>query len=259
MIVDNAGVKLHVDIDGADQGAPVTVYAHGLTNTCRELAMFTPFMAGTNVRFCFRGHGHSDAPATGYGFADFASDLDAVARETGATRAVGTSLGAGAICTLLEADPARFEAMVFLLPAGLDGILKDREHFLETARLLETLTKEQAIAAIMASPKATERYTQMPWMAETAAELWKDVNPAGAAAAIREVTADRPLSDRAVLRAVKAPVLIVAREGDPIHPVAVAEAIAGELPHADLRVYPNDEALFQAVPDLLALAREVLA
>ena len=76
---------------------PVTVFAHGLTNSRNELAAFTPFVAGTKVRFDFRGHGLSSVPETGYRFADFARDLDAVARAYGATRAVGTSLGAGAI------------------------------------------------------------------------------------------------------------------------------------------------------------------
>ena len=115
--VRNRDVTLHVEVDGA--GDPVTVFAHGLTNSCRELAPFTPSLAGTAVRFCFRGHGHSSAPERGYRFADLASDLDAVARAHGATSAVGTSLGAGAIMSLLENDPARFDRIVMLLPASL--------------------------------------------------------------------------------------------------------------------------------------------
>jgi hypothetical protein len=59
-------------IDGACD--PVTVFAHGLTNSCYELAAFTPMLPGTKVRFCFRGHAHSDTPEPGhYRFADFAS------------------------------------------------------------------------------------------------------------------------------------------------------------------------------------------
>ena len=94
---------LHVEVDGS--GEPVTVLAHGLTNSCTELAAFTPLVSGTKVRFCFRGHGHSSVPETGYGFADFARDLDAVANAYVARNAVGTSLGAGAICHLLGEDP----------------------------------------------------------------------------------------------------------------------------------------------------------
>jgi 3-oxoadipate enol-lactonase len=74
--VRNGDVTLHVEVDGA--GEPVTILAHGLTNSCRELAPFTPSLTGTAVRFCFRGHGHSSAPDHGYRFEDLASDLDAV-------------------------------------------------------------------------------------------------------------------------------------------------------------------------------------
>ena len=81
---------LHVEVDG--DGPPVTVLAHGLTNSCRELAQLTPLVPGTKVRFCFRGHGHSSSPEHGYRFADFARDVDAVAEAYGATIAFGTSL-----------------------------------------------------------------------------------------------------------------------------------------------------------------------
>ena len=86
------GIRLHVEVDG--DGPPVTVFAHGLTNSCTELAAFTPAAPGTKVRFCFRGHGHSDVAEPGsYRFEDFAGDVDTVARAYGATQAVGTSLG----------------------------------------------------------------------------------------------------------------------------------------------------------------------
>src|SRR6266487_2765026 len=106
---------LHVEVDGA--GDPVTVMAHGLTNSCLELADLTSLVPGTKVRFCFRGHGHSSSPDSGYRFADFARDLDAVAEAYGATIAFGTSLGAGAIGYLVEHQPDRFDKLLLLLPA----------------------------------------------------------------------------------------------------------------------------------------------
>ena len=57
------------------------------------------------MRFCFRGHGHSSSPQTGYRFADFARDVRAVADAYDATMAVGTSLGAGAIGTSCRTSP----------------------------------------------------------------------------------------------------------------------------------------------------------
>ena len=144
------GTRLHVEVDGA--GDPVTVLAHGLTNSCKELSAFTPMAPGTKVRFCFRGHGHSGTPEPGhYRFADFAGDVDVVARTYGATRAVGTSLGQGAITRLLAEQPDRFERLVFILPAALDLPLAGTEiaGFERTADLLETLPTDQAIDEIL--------------------------------------------------------------------------------------------------------------
>src|SRR4029077_5538401 len=101
--------------DVAGRGHPVMVLAHGLTNSCRELAMFTPFVPGTKVRFCFRGHGHSSSPETGYRFADFALALRGAAGAYDARIAIGTSLGAGAIGTILQDEPDRFDRIVLLL------------------------------------------------------------------------------------------------------------------------------------------------
>src|SRR5207247_7808674 len=124
-------------VDGC--GVPLSVFAHGSTNSCLGPSAFSPFARGTKVRFCFRGHGHSQvAPAGSYLFADYAGDVDVVANAYGATRAVGTSLGAGAIAHLIGERPDRFERLVFLLPAALDDPVTIDETSLRTAELLET-------------------------------------------------------------------------------------------------------------------------
>jgi pimeloyl-ACP methyl ester carboxylesterase len=43
-----------------------------------------------------------------------------VADHVGATQALGVSMGAGALCTLLATTPLRFERLVFVMPAVLD-------------------------------------------------------------------------------------------------------------------------------------------
>ena len=177
-----------MEVEG--DGSPVTVFAHGLTNSRNELAAFTPFLAGTKVRFDFRGHGLSSVPEAGYRFADFARDLDTVATAYGATRAVGTSLGAGAITHLIADEPDRFDRIVFLLPAALDVPLADHRDFDRTAERLETLTKEQAVEAILSSPDRLEIYERAPWLREFDMLLWQDMNPQGVARAIREVVRD---------------------------------------------------------------------
>ena len=244
--------RLHVEVDG--QGAPVTVFAHGLTDSCRELAAFAPMVAGTKVRFCFRGHGHSSTPERGYRFADFARDLDAVAATVGATRAVGTSLGAGAICHLLARKPDRFERLVLLLPAALDLPFGHKESFLRTADLLETLPKDQAIEAILSEAGRLAKYEEAPWLREFDLALWQEMNAVGVARAIREVVDDVAVEDRELLRKVEAPALIVCREGDLIHPAELGRVLANLLPRSELIVLASEEDLIASIPMLVEKA-----
>src|SRR5437870_2191044 len=64
------------------------VLAHGLTNSCRELSRLTPFVPGTKVRFCFRGHGHSSSPEHGYRLEDFDRAMLADLNIVGVPRAI---------------------------------------------------------------------------------------------------------------------------------------------------------------------------
>ncbi len=252
--VRNGDVTLHVEVDGS--GEPVTILAHGLTNSCRELAPFTPSLGGTAVRFCFRGHGHSSAPERGYRYADLASDLDAVARAYGARNAVGTSMGAGAIMTVLEHDPARFERIVMLLPASLDVPFEDPARFDAIADLLATFPKDEAIERILAM--TPERYERAPWLEELDLLLWADMNPVGVARAIREVTRDISISDRELLRKVEAPVLLICRERDSIHPAELGRILHDLLPHSDLITVPSEEELIASIPMLVERVRAFL-
>jgi 3-oxoadipate enol-lactonase len=251
-------VMLHVEVDGA--GDPVTVVAHGLTNSCTELAAFTPLVRGTKVRFCFRGHGHSGvAPVGAYRFADLARDLLAVADEYAATRAVGTSMGAGAITHVLGEDPDRFDRIVLLLPAALDVPLAEHDGFDRTVRILETLEKEQAIEAILSDPDRAGLYAEAPWLRDLDMILWHDMNPVGLARAIREVVRDVAISDRELLRKVSAPALLICREGDRIHPAQLGRVLAGLLPNSELIVLGSDRAFMASIPDLVERVSAFLA
>jgi 3-oxoadipate enol-lactonase len=252
------GTRLHTVVEG--EGEPVTVLAHGLTNSCVELAAFTPMLAGTKVRFCFRGHAHSGTPEPGhYRFADFASDVDTVASHYGATRAVGTSLGQGAITHLLGDDPDRFERLVFILPAALDVRLTDFARFDRIADLLETLPTDEAIAEIVSGSGHAEAYDEKPWLRELDMFLWQDLNATGVARAIRDVTRDVAIEDREVLRKVEAPTLILCQEGDELHPLALGEVLADLLPNAELLVIGSDDALMRQLPELVTRVAAFLA
>jgi pimeloyl-ACP methyl ester carboxylesterase len=250
---------LYCEVEGA--GEPVTVLAHGLTNNRNELAAFTPLVPGTKIRFDFRGHGRSTAPAdeTAFTFGDFARDVDAVAESFGATVAVGTSLGAGAIGNLVCRVPDRFRRMVWLLPAGLDMPfpLADRYHAL--AGSLEGRTSQEVLQAVLDDPTRVARYLETPWRLEVDRVLWQHDDPDGLARAINGVVEDRPIPDRGMLRGVGIPTLIVCIEGDEIHPAELGRILADLLPDAELIVFRSQQHLFEKVPELVARVSSFIA
>jgi 3-oxoadipate enol-lactonase len=249
-------VRLHVEVDG--EGDPVAVLAHGLTNSCRELAQLTPLVPGTKVRFCFRGHGHSSSPEGGYRFADFARDVDAVARAYGADVAIGTSLGAGAITHLVAGEPDRFRKLIFLLPAGLDLPFRYRDRMLRTATLIDGKPFEEAVEALLSDPERLAAYLQEPWLRDMDREMLADLNPVGVPRAIREVVEDWPLHDREDMRRVTAPTLLICRRGDVIHPAEVGEILAGIMPKAELLMFEDGRQMYASIPDIVGRVREFL-
>ena len=141
-------------------GEPVTVFAHGLGSGIEETRPLGSAVPGSRVFFHFRGHGRSTAPAGTWSYADLATDLLAVADRFDASRALGASLGAGALCRLLADRPDRFERLVFFLPAVLDEPRPEvsqrqlRERIPEPA--LATLPEQVALAnrAVLAAVTA---------------------------------------------------------------------------------------------------------
>ncbi len=244
-----ADATIYYEVDG--EGEPVTVVAHGLTNNRNELAALTPFVPGTKVRFDFRGHGRSSAPPTGYRFEDLARDLEAVADAVGATRAVGTSLGAGAIASLLTRRPDRFERMVWLLPAALDLPFAFKDRYEELAASLEGRTPEEIMEQIVSDPRRVAEYVRTPWRLELDRAMWAHEHPDGVARAIRGAIADWPVPDRSALRAVAAPILLICVEGDDIHPAELGRILVELFPNAELEVFPDVHAMFEAIPMLV--------
>lgn len=232
-------------------GPPVTVFAHGLGASITQTRPLGGGVPGTRVFLHFRGHGRSSADGP-WSYAALADELRAVADVAGATRALGVSMGAGALCRLLADTPDRFDRLVFLLPAVLDR-----------ARGPATLARLEALLDAVGSsrPEVLE--------AEVRRELPGDVRDRPGAqdyvrdraatlrspdivAALRATRTAVAVPDRATLARVTAPALVLAAAGDPLHPVPVARELAAALPHAELHVYPGPAVLWTHRADLRA-------
>jgi pimeloyl-ACP methyl ester carboxylesterase len=81
--------------------------------------------------------------------------------------------------------------------------------------------------------------------------LWQDLQPLGVARALREVTLDVAIADRGLLRRVAAPTLVIAREGDPIHPAELGRVLGELIPNAELIMLDSEEDLYASIPQLV--------
>ena len=231
-------------------GEPVTVFAHGLANGIANTRPFGSGVTGRKVFFQFRGHGRSDAPEGEWTYADLARDLRAIADLSRATRAFGASLGAGALARLLTESPARFERVVFFLPAALDQPRPDVAGQRLTA-LLEAVEEGDASAmaeAVELEMPSAVRNTPAGWsyLRQRLDQLMRD----GLGAGLASLPEHAPLADRAGLAAVDVPALVIANAGDELHPVEVAEELAAALPQATLHVYDKPGVLWTDRADL---------
>ena len=250
-------------------GRPVTVFAHGLGETRATSRPLGSGLPGTRVHFDFRGHGDALVPlgaggpdgAAGtvpeWGYPALAADLRAVADATGASRAVGTSMGAAALLHLLAATPDRFERLVFFLPAALDTVRPEgRARLEELAGLVDGGDPEPLAAALLAYLPAAVRTSRVAAVHSrgSAAQL------AGTqvSAVMRALAAAPPLKDLAVLRAVRAPALVIGQEGDEVHQAVVAHRLAAALPAGRLEIFGPGGALWQERRRLRALLVEFL-
>jgi 3-oxoadipate enol-lactonase len=242
------GVRLEQLITGV--GDPVTVFAHGLASDITGTRPLGSAVAGRRVFFHFRGHGRSDTPPGPWTFADLAEDLRAVADLSSATRALGVSMGAGALCRLLADTPDRFERVVLYLPAPLDDVrppvaVHRLERLLTAIESGEAATIAEAVEQELPQPV---RNTPAGWsyLRQRVEQLQND----GLASELETLWRAPAVADESVLAAVTARVLVIGCVGDEVHPVGVAERLAGLMPHADLHVYHRPAVLWNSRTEL---------
>jgi 3-oxoadipate enol-lactonase len=248
--IDGRAGRLWFEAVGA--GAPTSIWVHGLTGSLHDLHSIAARTPGTRVLMDLRGHGRSDAPERGYDVRGYREDVELVAEHVGATRAFGISSGAGAICDLLADAPDRFERVALLIPAAGGVSDEDAAGLRALADALGSVPLD-ALADLQALADAP-LYRARPYWRALIHERTLHMNPIGVARAIRAYV-DAPPSppDVEALTKVIAPTLIVAHEGDPVHPASTARVLADAFPNAEARIYPEPLAMYDDVDAFAAL------
>ncbi len=243
-----------LEVLSAGRGAPHTVFAHGLAGSIPTTRPYAARVPGTRTFLHFRGHGRSAAPDGPWTYPALAEELWAVADHVGATGALGVSLGAGALCAGLSRDPERFEGLVLVLPAVLDRPRTDEAMaaFGALADLVDAGDLDEVAAHLLAEqPDEVHGDPAVrTWCRQQAGRLVGSQ----VARALRSLPHEVPLTDLGLLSAVTAPVLVLAQEGDPAHPVQVAHGLGEILPCATVHVLPPGGIMWKhraAVRDLV--------
>ena len=244
--------RLHYVVTG--DGDPTTVFVPGLAQSIADTRPFGSAVEGTRVFVDLRGHGGSQAPdadgageADGWTYSALADDVRAVVAGPAsgpgvgsATRAVGVSLGAGALLRLLADEPDRFERVVLALP-GVVTVPRSDADLAVTDALADAVVAGPAgdpvaiaNALLALQPAAVRGRTDVKlWARRHAAELG---GRSGIAEAIRCMPRAVALPSLGVLDGVTAEVLVLAQRDDRLHPVESAEQLAAVLPNAQLAV-----------------------
>lgn len=219
-------------------GTPSSIFAHGLAGSIATTRPFATGVPGRRSFLHFRGHGASDAPENAWTYPALGAELRAVADRVEATRALGVSMGAGAMCALLEQSPDRFERLVFVLPAVLDQPRTDAA--LSRLVALADLVDERDIEGITDHLVREQPREQRdsPAVRTWAAEQARLLSGTPVSRALRALPREVPLTDRAVLARVGAPTLVIGQADDDAHPEHVARELAEVLPEARLEILP---------------------
>jgi pimeloyl-ACP methyl ester carboxylesterase len=160
-----------------------------------------------------------------------AEDLTTVATTYSARRVVGASMAAGAALRAVIDGLLSFDRMVLLTPSVIDSAHTDHE--LEDLLLLADLVADGDVDGVAAEllkrlPEPVRNRAAAPRMAQAQATRLAARPPArGERGAV-------PVEDLDLLSRVTCPVLVLAQQNDPLHPVAVAQALAEALPDASL-------------------------
>lgn len=240
------GVDIHHDIAGDIAGdGPTFVWGHGLTSSrAREDELALIDMARVRrharvVRYDARGHGRSGSTSdlAGYHWRELAHDQLALADALGIDRYVagGASMGCATALHAATIAPGRITGLVLAIPPTAWATRAAQQQNYElTATLVEAGELDVVIAGTRAVPPP-DPLADVPAWRDGFERTIRSTDPVRLGRVFRGA-ALTDLPDPAAIAAIAVPTLILAWTGDPGHPLATADRLAGLLPHASLSV-----------------------
>jgi 3-oxoadipate enol-lactonase len=246
------GVRLGWSASGA---GPLVLFAHGLGNdrwTLERTGLLDwsaiPAVGRRLVRFDARGHGTSTTGTNPldpdqYTWAELARDLLELADNINGTQgpidAIGASMGTGTLLHAAVRAPERFRRLVLAAaPTAWQTRAGQADMYEEIAALVEREGPRvfESMLAQRPLPPVFSHLTRYPSGLSVSDALMPSVLRGAARS---------DLPPLAVLAKMAVPTLLLAWEGDPVHPVETARQLAATLPSAQLHVARNPDELRQ--------------
>jgi pimeloyl-ACP methyl ester carboxylesterase len=234
------GCRLNYVDEG--HGMPV-LWQHGLGATQAQVAeVFPESSQFRRITMECRGHADSELGALqGLSIRQFADDAVVLLDHLGVRCAVvgGISLGAAIALHLAVHYPARVSELIIARPAWIcEAAPEGLKIYLDVAELLAQYGPVQGLEHLL----ATERYRLvMRESPDNAASLrgFFTRELASTVALLSRIPAQGPGVTREQMSRLALPTLVIANEGDYVHPISTGTAVAGLIPGAKLLIIPS--------------------
>ena len=231
------GQKIAYVRQGAGQ---VLVMLHGLGADSSQC--IGPFgdIKGVDL-ICPDMPGHGQSPPSAFSFENFVEIIAGLLDQLGVEKAIvgGISMGASLSLKLALDYPELVEGLVLVRPAWIDRrALPQLSLVARVGRWLEA-APETAAARLEADAEFIAIARTNPAAAQSIRGLFSRPQAEVSAAVLNAMVHDRPFANLHDLAHIACPALVIANEGDPLHPVAVAQDIFAHLPEARYALLPS--------------------
>lgn len=229
---------------------PLVVFGHGLMGNIEQVTPPGLDLEPVHSRvrlltYDARGHGHSTGPEdhAHYTWETLGLDMAALIEHAGEESAIvgGASMGAATALWMAVEQPQRVKALAILMPPPLGGPEFQRPEEKNAIAFLEMLSmaiQATGIEQTVAFAKSMPGFASSPEEAEEKAAWLRAQNPLTLTYAIRGLV-QSPFHHPDDYARITAPTIVVAHEGDGLHPVRAAELLAEKIPGAELLVAPE--------------------
>jgi len=238
MTVLNDGIQFYYQETG--QGVPF-FFQHGLcADVSQPFGLFHPPAGFRLLAFDCHGHGQTCpvGPDEKIGLASFADDLLALMDHLKIERAIvgGISMGAAVVLNFALRYPDSVSTLILHRPAWLDGPRRENADVYATmAQFIRQHGALKGLELFKLSALYHNVLRQSPNAAKSLAGQFLRPRAEETVALLERIPLDAPNHDRAELRTIAVPTLVLASQQDPVHPFEYGATLAREIRGAVFR------------------------